>query len=195
MAGEQRRIADVAARGAWGYARASSTGRGVTATVRSTDRGGGGAVELRVDGVPSSVGNGPLGPQADNAVTPAQLLAASVASCTATTMELYARRKGWEIDEFEVDVDYAPAQRGSPTRCTIVVRLPEYLAPERRERLMQVGATSQIHRTLDGEIVFDERVELASAVKAARREQDPELRRRRIALLNGLRGAMRRTRE
>lgn len=105
-------------------------------------------------------------------------------------MELYAKRKGWEVGEVEVDVDYTPAQRGSPTRCTVVVRLPEHLPSERRERLMQIGATSQVHRTLDGEVLFEERVELTTALEAGPRGQGSEPPRRRIALLNGLRGAL-----
>ena len=47
--------------------------------------------------------------------SPQELLAASLASCTAVTIEMYARRKGWDIGDVEVDVDYEPAQRGSPT--------------------------------------------------------------------------------
>lgn len=105
-------------------------------------------------------------------------------------MELYAKRKGWEVGGVEVDVDYTPAQRGSPTRCTVVVRLPEHLPSERRERLMQIGATSQVHRTLDGEVLFEERVELTTELEAGPRGQGSEPPRRRIALLNGLRGAL-----
>ena len=43
---------------------------------------------------------------------PQELLAASLASCTAITMEMYAERKGWDIGDVVVDVDYEPAQRG-----------------------------------------------------------------------------------
>jgi len=88
-------------------------------------------------------------------------------------------------------VDLTPAQRGSPTRCTIVARLPEHLSPDQRERLMQVGATSQVHRTLDGEIAFDERIELITAPRPDPSRRAAEASSRRIALLNGLRGALR----
>ena len=128
----------------------------------------------------------------DRGPTPQELLAASLASCTATTMEVYATRKGWQVGEVEVDVEYTPAQRGCPTRCAIVVRLPEHLPPERRERLMQVGATSRMHRALEGEIAFEERVELTSAPVAGEPDPAPEPPRRRIALLNGRRRPRRR---
>jgi putative redox protein len=97
---------------------------------------------------------------ADAGPTPQELLAASLASCSAITMEMYARRKGWDIGEVVVDVGYEPAQRGSPTRFTMSVRLPKELPEEQRERLMQIAAKCPVHRTLEGEVMFDENVEL-----------------------------------
>jgi putative redox protein len=97
----------------------------------------------------------------DAGPNPQELLAASLASCTAITMELYAQRKGWEIGEVVVDVDYEPAQRGSPTKFRMNVRLPKELPQEQSERLMQIAAKCPVHRTLEGEVMFDEHVELA----------------------------------
>jgi putative redox protein len=96
----------------------------------------------------------------DAGPSPLELLAASLASCTAVTMEMYARRKGWDIGDVAVEVDYEPAQRGSPTRFEMVVRLPKELPEEQRERLMQIAAKCPVHRTLEGEVMFEERVEL-----------------------------------
>jgi putative redox protein len=96
----------------------------------------------------------------DAGPSPQELLAASLASCTAITMELYARRKGWDLGEVSVDVRYEPAQRGSPTRFSMDVRLPKELPEEQRERLMQIAAKCPVHRALEGEVMFEERVEL-----------------------------------
>ncbi|HEY6779685.1 MAG TPA: OsmC family protein [Thermoleophilaceae bacterium] len=96
----------------------------------------------------------------DAGPSPQELLAASLASCTAITMQMYARRKGWNVDDVEVEVDYEPAQRGSPTRFSMEVRLPKELPQEQRERLMQIAAKCPVHRTLEGEVMFEERVEL-----------------------------------
>ena len=91
---------------------------------------------------------------------PQELLAASLASCSAITMEMYAKRKGWDIGEVVVDVDYEPAQRGSVTKFAMKVRLPKELPEDQRQKLMQVVAKCPVHRTLEGEVMFDERVEL-----------------------------------
>ena len=96
----------------------------------------------------------------DSGPSPQELLAASLASCTAITIEMYATRKGWDIGDISVDVDYEPAQRGSPTKFEMAVHFPKELPEEQRERLMQIAAKCPVHRTLEGEVMFEERVEL-----------------------------------
>ena len=96
----------------------------------------------------------------DDGPSPQELLAASLASCTAVTIEMYADRKGWAIGDVSVDVNYEPAQRGSPTRFEMEVRLPKELPEDQRERLMQIAAKCPVHRALEGEVMFEERVEL-----------------------------------
>jgi putative redox protein len=96
----------------------------------------------------------------DSGPSPQELLAASLASCTAVTMEMYAVRKGWDVGEVTVDVNYEPAHRGSPTRFEMTVNLSKEVPEEQRERLMQIAAKCPVHRTLEGEVMFDERVEL-----------------------------------
>ncbi|MDQ3720148.1 MAG: OsmC family protein [Actinomycetota bacterium] len=97
---------------------------------------------------------------ADTGPNPQELMAASLASCSAITMEMYAERKGWDIGDVVVEVDYEPAQRGSPTRFELVVKLPKELPEDQRERLMTIVNKCPVHRTLEGEVVFEERVEL-----------------------------------
>ena len=96
----------------------------------------------------------------DHGPSPQELLAASLASCSAVTLEMYADRKGWNIGDVSVDVKYEPAQRGSPTRFEIQVKLPKELPEDQRQRLMQIVARCPVHRTLEGEVIFDEKVEL-----------------------------------
>jgi putative redox protein len=103
---------------------------------------------------PREAGGGDDGPSAQ------ELLAASLASCTATTMEMYAARKGWDIGDIEVACEYQPAERGAPTRFNLVLRIPASVPPEQVERLKVIAAKCPIHRVLDGEVMFNERVEL-----------------------------------
>ena len=102
---------------------------------------------------PMEVGGGDEGP------SPQELLAASLASCTAITMEMYADRKGWQLPDVEVDCEYSPAERGCPTRFELVLRLPADLPEEQVQRLKVIAAKCPVHRTLDGEVMFSERVD------------------------------------
>jgi putative redox protein len=99
----------------------------------------------------------------DAAPSPQELLAASLASCTAITMEMYAQRKGWELPDVEVQVDYQPAERGCPTRFELVMKLPADVPDEQVERLLTIAAKCPVHRTLEGEVMFSERLERVSA--------------------------------
>jgi putative redox protein len=103
---------------------------------------------------PTDIGGSDAGPN------PQELLAASLASCSAITMEMYAKRKGWDIGDVVVKVDYEPAQRGSPTRFQMSVELPKELSEEQRDKLMQIVAKCPVHRTLEGEVMFEEKLEL-----------------------------------
>jgi putative redox protein len=104
---------------------------------------------------PSGLGGDDEGP------SPQELLAASLASCTAITMEMYAKRKGWDVAGLEIDCRYTPAERGCPTRFDLVFRMPPHLSEEQVERLRVIAAKCPVHRTLEGEVAFNERVELA----------------------------------
>jgi putative redox protein len=111
--------------------------------------------ELSID-EPTDEGGTDAGP------SPQELLAASLASCTAVTMEMYATRKGWDIGGVEVGCEYTPAERGCVTRFRLELRFPESLTDEQVERLRVIAAKCPVHRTLDGEVMFDERVERIS---------------------------------
>jgi putative redox protein len=103
---------------------------------------------------PKEEGGGDEGP------SPQELLAASLASCTAITIEMYAKRKGWDVAGLRVDVEYAPAERGCPTKFGLVMKMPAHLTDEQVDRLTVIAAKCPVHRTLEGEVAFDERVEL-----------------------------------
>jgi putative redox protein len=101
----------------------------------------------------------------DSGPSPQELLAASLASCTAITMEMYAQRKGWDVGDVEVACEYTAAERGCPTRFELILRMPESLSDEQVERLKIIAAKCPVHRTLDGEVMFDERVERVSLAR------------------------------
>lgn len=133
---------------------------------------------LTVDETPDHDGD-------DEGPNPQELLAASLASCTAITMEMYAKRKGWDIGPVEVAVDYTPAERGCPTRFKLELRIPKDCTPEQRERLQVIAAKCPIHRTLEGEVMFEDKVSLVDGAEPAGEKQRPSAGRRALSRMAG----------
>lgn len=121
---------------------------GTTFTHRVTMRGH----ELVID-EPREKGGDDHGP------TPQELLAASLAGCTAITIEMYADRKGWEVGPAEVEVAYSTPDRGEPAVFELVLRVPRTCGDDQIERLKTIAAKCPVHRILAGEVRFEERVE------------------------------------
>ena len=80
---------------------------------------------------------------------------------------MYAKRKGWDLGTVEVAVEYAPAERGCPTKFTLDLRLPAGCTEEQRERLQVIAAKCPVHRTLEGEVMFEDRVTICADDGAA----------------------------
>jgi putative redox protein len=85
----------------------------------------------------------------DTGPSPTRLLAASLASCIAITMEMYAGRKGWDLDGVAVDVD-VEYDGPAPTAFAASLRLPPGLSDEQRERLLGVARKCPVHKALAG---------------------------------------------
>ena len=99
----------------------------------------------------------------DKGPTPQDLLAASLAACTAITLEMYARRKDWDLGDVEVQCDYEQSDKDKPTLFKLALRLPSGLTPDQVERLESIAIKCPVHRTLAGETRFEQTVELVEA--------------------------------
>jgi putative redox protein len=99
---------------------------------------------------------------ADEGPSPQELLAASIASCTAVTMRMYAARKGWEVGQLEVECEYEPPERGAPAQFNLVLRIPDSCTPEQVEALTRIAGKCPVHRVLEMPSVFEQSVELVS---------------------------------
>ena len=90
--------------------------------------------------------------------SPYELLLGALGSCTAMTILLYARRKGWEVTECSVHLthdrvhaeDSADAENGTP-RVDVIKRdisLHGHLTEEQTERLLEIAQKCPVHKTL-----------------------------------------------
>jgi len=90
---------------------------------------------------PESSGGHDAGP------SPTRVLAASLAACTAVTVEMYAARKEWEVGELAVEVEME-YEGPVPSEFTVTLRLPGGLTEEQLERLRTIAGQCPVHRAL-----------------------------------------------
>jgi putative redox protein len=104
---------------------------------------------------PEEKGGGDQGPK------PTELLAASLASCTAITIEMYADRKEWGLGTVEVAVDFTEATADDPPSFDVTITLGAELSDENRERLLTIAGKCPVHRALKAnDLVINDSVEL-----------------------------------
>jgi putative redox protein len=98
----------------------------------------------------------------DDGPSPTRVLAASLAACTAITIEMYAARKEWPLDDVEVVVEMEYGQPSVPKSFAVTVRLPKELSEEQAERLRTIAGRCPVHRALkhETEVTVLDRVEL-----------------------------------
>lgn len=92
----------------------------------------------------------------DRGPSPTRLLTASLAACTAITVEMYADRKGWDVGALEVEVEGEP---GADAHFEVVLKLPTALDDEQIRRLEVIAGKCPVHRTLVGDVKIIDRVE------------------------------------
>ena len=97
----------------------------------------------------------------DKGPRPTELLAASLASCTAITLLMYAERKEWDLSDVEVIVDME-YEKAVPSSFEVTLRLPRALSEEQRERLKTMAGRCPVHKALshDRDVTILDRVEL-----------------------------------
>jgi putative redox protein len=114
-------------------------------------RGEGYAHDVAIDGRHSLLVDEPESSGgADSGPSPTRVLGASLAACTAITVEMYADRKGWQLGALEVEVEME-YDGPVPSEFTVTLRLAGGLTEEQLERLRVVAGRCPVHRALAAE--------------------------------------------
>ena len=115
-------------------------------------RRGGYTHEVEIDGEHTLIADEPEATGGLNrGPSPTRMLAAALAACTAITIEMYAKRKEWEVGAVEVDVEMSYDDRGVPDEFVVTLNLEGGLTEEQLERLRVIAGKCPVHRTLAAE--------------------------------------------
>lgn len=105
---------------------------------------------------PTAAGGDDLGPN------PYDMLAAALGSCTAMTLRMFARRKGWPLDSVRValvhdkvhaiDCEQCETNKAQIDRIVRVIEINGDLSAAQREQLIEIADRCPVHRTLHNEV-------------------------------------------
>lgn len=92
---------------------------------------------------PRSAGGGDQGP------TPLGLLLGALVACTATTLRMYAARKGWELTTIEVDVRDRVGEDGVRT-IERTITVPAGVTTEQLQSFARIADRTPVTRVIQG---------------------------------------------
>lgn len=116
----------------------------------ATDTGHGGLQLLIEAGPARFVGDEPVDVGGlDLGPTPHDLVSAGLAACTAATLRLYAKRKGWALGATRVTVAHSRHASETPAdRFERRIELAGDLDDSQRARLLEIAEMCPVHRML-----------------------------------------------
>jgi len=93
----------------------------------------------------------------DQGLGPKELLLASLGSCTAITLRMYADRKQWDLQEvvISVNMEVVPSSHQQTTYIKNHIKLIGNLDDAQRKRLLQIAELCPVHKVLSNPVVVD----------------------------------------
>jgi putative redox protein len=86
---------------------------------------------------------------------PQELMAASLASCTAITLKMYADHKEWTVNSFQVDVMIEQSEDKSTTKFVRKISFEGKLDEKQHTRIVAIANACPIHKILLSQIAID----------------------------------------
>ncbi|GIZ15675.1 OsmC family protein [Capnocytophaga catalasegens] len=84
--------------------------------------------------------------------SPLEILATSLASCTAVTLKMYADRKEWDLGKIEINVSVENDKIAQKAIFNRQIGFSNTLDNKQQDRLLKVAESCPIHKLLHGEI-------------------------------------------
>lgn len=102
----------------------------------------------------------------DYGPNPYDLLVSSLAACKAMTVKMYAKRKGWELENAEIHITHSKDHAVDCNSCEnsktamidkfeVRVELKGNLSEDQKERLLEITKKCPVHKTLMNEILIE----------------------------------------
>lgn len=84
----------------------------------------------------------------DEGMSPTELLAASLTSCSCITMKMYADRKGWSLEQLKVDVRVRLDIKTGDCTIEKTVYITGAVSEDDKSRLFKIASACPVHKLL-----------------------------------------------
>lgn len=88
----------------------------------------------------------------DTGFSPKELLASALAACTSATLRMYADRKGWALEEVQVQINLEYKADETKTVIDRTIQLIGNLDEAQRSRLLAIANACPVHKILSNPI-------------------------------------------
>ncbi len=113
---------------------------------------------------PKDIGGDGKGP------SPYETMLAALGACTSMTMLMYARKKGWEVDNIEIELTHArihvedcktcETKTGKLDKITRDIKVRGNISEEQLIKLLEIAEKCPVHRTLTTEVIISDNIDL-----------------------------------
>lgn len=87
-------------------------------------------------------------------MTPMELLGASLASCTAITLRMYANRKEWQIDDIQVEVQIDSSSTDVSFNKMITLKNSS-LTEDKKNQMLLISKKCPVHKILEKSVIIN----------------------------------------
>ncbi|MEM9413705.1 MAG: OsmC family protein [Planctomycetota bacterium] len=100
----------------------------------------------------------------DHGPTPYELLLSALGSCMAITVRMYAKKKGWNLEDVQVELEHHRIHAADCEECEqqtgyidVIEKSIKFigdLSDERKSRLLDIASRCPVHKTLQNSITI-----------------------------------------
>ena len=97
----------------------------------------------------------------DTGPTPTELVLSGLASCTVSTLRMYADKKGWNVDKIEVEIQIqtTKTETGQSAEIESVIAITGDITDEQKLRMLEIARKCPVHKLLTNPIRINSMLE------------------------------------
>ena len=101
-----------------------------------------GSGNILISDEPQEIGGKNLG------MSPFELLAASLASCTLITLRMYIDRKEWDVSDLTIWVDFEKNEQHTVSLFKTKIQITGNVDDAQKQRILKIANSCPVHKTL-----------------------------------------------